>query len=175
MVNFITVVLGLLAAYILSSLYSLYRNYKIALTTGVPVVVCPVDPDNIIWIIIKVPLRTTLQKILPSFLFNRINLSIFGWEFRDKYEFHARVGATFCLATPGHVELWIADPEVSQIVLAKRKDFVQHPIASKVMGFLGENILTVSFSYLFILHPIICSLQSRVGFHITTSEIILCT
>jgi hypothetical protein len=144
MVGFITVLLGLSAAYLLSSVYSLYRNYRIALASGVPVIVCPVNPDNIIWIVIKVPLQPTLQKILPAFLYDRIKISIFGWEFRDNFELHSRVGNTFSLATPGGVEFWIADPEVSQVVLAKRKDFVQHPVASIVMGFLGDNLLTVS-------------------------------
>jgi hypothetical protein len=147
MFGFFTILFGLSAAYILSCVYSLYRNYQIACASGVPVIVCPVDPDNIIWMIIKVPLRPTLKKILPTFLFERINISIFGWEFFDKFELHSRVGLTFCLATPGNVEFWIADPEVAQAVLAKRKDFVQPPVGKLVIGFLGPNILTVSPSY----------------------------
>jgi hypothetical protein len=145
MIGFFTIGFGLLAAYFLSSVYSLYRNYRTACSSGVPVVICPVNPDNIIWVLIKVPLRPTLQKILPTFLYDQIKISIFGWEFRDKFELHSRIGNTFCLATPGGLEFWIADPEVAQVVLAKRKDFVQHPVASLVMGFLGENIITVSF------------------------------
>jgi hypothetical protein len=146
MLGFFTILLGLSTAYILSNIYSLYSNYRIARASGVPVIVCPVYPDNIIWIIIKVPLRPILKRILPTFIFERINISIFGWEFLDKFDFHSRVGPTFCLATPGNVEFWIADPEVAQVVLAKRKEFVQPPVSKLVIGFLGPNILTVSSS-----------------------------
>jgi hypothetical protein len=43
--------------------------------------------------------------------------------------------------------MWIADPGVAQVVLARRKDFVQAPIASKIMNILGPNLITVSFCF----------------------------
>lgn len=105
--------------------------------------VAPVNPDNLIYLIIKVPLRPLLEKILPKAAFDIIHLTIFGWEFRSKHEAHARHGAVFLLVTPGENELWVADPAVAHVVLTRRKDFIVLPIVKLVMGILGENVLTV--------------------------------
>jgi hypothetical protein len=70
-------------------------------------------------------------------------VSIFGWEFGNKISVHAALGPAFILVNPGMNEYYIADPAMAQIILARRKDFMQSPIASKIMNFLGTNILTV--------------------------------
>jgi hypothetical protein len=68
-----------------------------------------------------------------------------GWEFADKNRFHERVGPAFILVTAGMNQLWCADPAMATVILARRKDFVQLPLASKIMRFLGDNIITVGF------------------------------
>jgi hypothetical protein len=128
-----TTLVALFSAWIISNGWFLYRNYTIAKSSGgVPIIICPLDPDNLLWMIIKVPLRPTLKRILPRSVYDAIKISIFGWEFRDKYALHAQVGSVFWLVNPGSCELWVADPAVAQIVLARRKDFIQLPIASFV-------------------------------------------
>jgi hypothetical protein len=67
-----------------------------------------------------------------------------AWEFRDKKKMHDRYGTAFMLVTPGKNELWCADPAMSQVILARRKDFIQTPMATTVMEFLGPNIISVS-------------------------------
>lgn len=89
-------------------------------------------------------MRPILARFLPEPLFDRVRLSIFGWEFLDKGAIHERVGPAFILVTAGVNELWCADPHMAQSILSRRKDFVQLPIGSKILRFLGENILTVS-------------------------------
>lgn len=40
----------------------------------------------------------------------------------------------------------VADPALGQTILQRRKDFVQAPIAAKIVGLLGPNLLGVSVS-----------------------------
>jgi hypothetical protein len=97
--------------------------------------------------IFSVPLRLTLEKLLPSsFYENHIKPSIYGWEFRDKNVLHEKIGPAFLLVSSGDTELWVAHPDAAQAVMARRKDFVQAPIATKILSVLGPNILSVSLS-----------------------------
>lgn len=88
-----------------------------------------------------------MKRILPASIFEVIQVPIFGWEFQDKHVLHDKVGSAFILVTTGQSQLWCADPDMAHAILARRKDFVQSPLSSKVMGFLGENIVTVSPSH----------------------------
>ncbi|OAQ85151.1 cytochrome p450 domain-containing protein [Purpureocillium lilacinum] len=136
-------IVAIVAAYaILSSAWKFYRNYQDAIRSGLPVILCPVNNQSILYIIAQVPLRPILARFLPEPLFDRVRLSIFGWEFLDKGAIHERVGPAFILVTAGVNELWCADPHMAQSILSRRKDFVQLPIGSKILCFLGENILT---------------------------------
>lgn len=95
--------------------------------------------------VLSVPLRRTLEKILPASFNERFfQTTIYGWEFRDKNALHKKIGQMFLLVTAGETELWVADPTAAQSVLTRRKDFMQSKIGTKVMETLGPNILTVS-------------------------------
>ena len=87
-------------------------------------------------------LRPYLKKIIPT---DGLEVSVFGWQYRTRRNSpHSRVGPVFILVTPGENEIWCSDPAMAQVILTRRKDFVQSPMASKIMRFQGENILTVS-------------------------------
>ncbi|KAM5529282.1 cytochrome P450 CYP13A3 [Fusarium oxysporum f. sp. phaseoli] len=125
-----------------SNLWALYLNYQAARTSGLPILICPFDPENVFYMIISVPLRPVFERILPAAFYDAIKVTIFGWEFRDKHHLHDRLGPAFILVTTAINQLQCADPAMAQVILARRKDFVQSPTASKVMNFLGENIVT---------------------------------
>ena len=93
------------------------------------------------------PIRSLLHILLPQSLYERASVGFMGWEFFDKNRLHERVGPAFILVTAGMNQLWCADPAMATVILARRKDFVQLPLASKVMRFLGENILTVGLPF----------------------------
>jgi hypothetical protein len=71
-----------------------------------------------------------------------------GWEFDDKNRLHERVGPAIILVTAGINQLWCADPAITNVILSRRKDFVQLPLGAKILRFLGENILTVGIPFL---------------------------
>jgi hypothetical protein len=99
---------------------------------------------KILYLLVKVPLRPAFQKLLPKAFYNRLKMTILGWEFIDKHAAHDQFGPAFILVTTSMNELWCADPVMAQSILARRKDFVSLPMTRKVMGFLGGNVLTVS-------------------------------
>ncbi|KAK6417606.1 hypothetical protein LTR95_017306 [Oleoguttula sp. CCFEE 5521] len=84
MPSIVTIVVALLALCCLPWPYRFLRNFYYAMKAGVPVIILPWDQDNPLWIVISVPLRPVLQKILPNVIFERIVLAIYGWEFHDK-------------------------------------------------------------------------------------------
>ncbi|KXH51828.1 hypothetical protein CSAL01_06287 [Colletotrichum salicis] len=114
--------------WIASQLWNLYTNYKAALT--------------LIHVVTSVPLRPLFKRLLPATFFATVELTIVGWEFRDKSAVHDRVGAAFMLVTTGLNQLICADPTMAHAILNGRREFVQPDIVCKVMGFLASNILT---------------------------------
>jgi hypothetical protein len=144
---FLMILGTLLAIWLCSNCFALYQNYRRALISNLPILISIGNPDNVLWMIFSVPLRLTLEKFLPSsFYENHIKASIYGWEFRDKNILHEKIGPAFLLVSSGDTELWAADPDAAQAVMARRKDFVQAPIATKILSVLGPNILSVSLS-----------------------------
>jgi hypothetical protein len=92
----------------------------------------------------SVPLRPIFRRILPAPVFATVELSIWGWEFRDKAAIHEKLGPAFIIVTTGLNQLICADPTMAHAILGRRKDFVHPKMTTEAMGFLGKNILTVS-------------------------------
>src|SRR5690349_10726558 len=104
--------------YLISNLWSLLVNYLAARRSGLPTYICLSNPFHPVWMVFSVPLRPIFRRCLPKFLFDRIKMTIYCWEFEEKYSAHAKLGKNFILVTPGPNELWIADPELAHHVLA---------------------------------------------------------
>ena len=114
----------LIAVYALSGVWTLFQHFLVARRSGFPAYISPANPANPVWMVLQVFVRPALEKLLPAAVFERINVTIYGWEFRGRYAAHAKFGATFMCATPGTVELWVADEEIASTILARRNDFV---------------------------------------------------
>ncbi|KXH35359.1 hypothetical protein CSIM01_08934 [Colletotrichum simmondsii] len=138
----LTGLIALPLLWIASQIRTLYTNYRSALTVGLPIIICPYDPENLIHVVLSVPFRPLLKRLLPPTFFATVELTIVGWEFRDKSAVHDRVGPAFMLVTTGLNQLICADPAMAHAILNGRREFVQPDIVCKVMGFLGSNILT---------------------------------
>ncbi|KAJ5676144.1 hypothetical protein N7462_009041 [Penicillium macrosclerotiorum] len=85
-------------------------------------------------------LQPYLARYLPALIYDRIDVTIHGWEFRRRRWYHDRLGDIFALVTPDEFSVWCADPAVSQTILQKRNEFQQAPVVGKVLGFLGPNV-----------------------------------
>ena len=111
---------------------SLPKNYFLARKTGLPIIVCPVNPVNIFWLVVSVVLEPAFARYLPSFIYDQLKVGIYGWEFRFRYTVNAKLGPAFVLVTPARNEVWIADPEMAYTVLMRRNDFPQLEISTSM-------------------------------------------
>ena len=122
---------SLLAAYGASFIFNLVRNSLNARKTGFPSVVVPWDQNHFIWMVTSVPLRPVLHKTLPKWMYDRIVLCIYGWEFHERMRpFEEYAGPrgndkSYMLVTCGNLEFWTCDPEITTQILSRPRDFVQ--------------------------------------------------
>jgi hypothetical protein len=119
---------------------NLAKNYIAARQTGLPVLVTPISATNPLWLFGNSYVIPIL-KCLPFGLGNFINHSGVTWVFPDRYRNHDRYGLVFAVATPGEIEVVLADPATASDVLARRKDFDKDEKAT-VMDIFGPNVLT---------------------------------
>jgi hypothetical protein len=117
--------------YLLSSVWTLIKHFLAARQSGFPAYICPTNPANPLWMITQVLLRPVFAKLLPHAAFERVNVTIYGWEFHGRYATHAKYGSAFMYATLGTTELWVADEEIANTILARRNDFVMPEIVGR--------------------------------------------
>ena len=121
---------------------SLVRNYMRVQRSHVPTYISPANPNSVAWLILGPPIQPLLRYILPTSLFDRIRPTFYGWEFKAKWDLHAKFGRMFFVSTPGTNDLWIADSEAATDILKRPKDFIPLPGAEIVAGVFGPNLLT---------------------------------
>ena len=128
--QWLNIAASLVGAYLLVCVFSLFRNYSIARKTGFAILVTPVNPSNPAWMVLSVAFRPMLKRFLPSALWERIKMGIYGWEFFDKYRVHEKLGPAFLYVNPGSCnELYVADAELADQISMRRKDFFQAKIS----------------------------------------------
>ena len=130
---------GLLFGYYL---YIFMRNYIDAQRSGFRVLALPIAVGALPWVIFSVPLRPVFARWLPTFIFERLKMGIYGWEFFAKNKVYEELKTqSFVLATASTCELWTADPEIAHALLSRHKDFRMSDIGITMMSVFGPNIL----------------------------------
>lgn len=150
-------VLGTIASLLLLSIarfiYNLIKNVSTALSVGVPLIFVPVDQANLLWLILSPPNRRRLQKFLPARLWERMSLSIVGWEFHEKKrpfdqlanrKHGDETSRTFLLVGLRRFDLWTADPKAVGDIVLRIHDFVVPDSMGAVLGRFGPNVLTTN-------------------------------
>lgn len=148
MPSILAVTAALIAAYLSTFLYCFIRNFCTARKTGFPSVIVPWDQNHFFWMAFSVPLRPYLQRWLPKAVYNRIILTIYGWEFHERLRPYKEYSAprgndkSFMLVTCGRSELWTCDAEIASEVLRRPRDFQQVDLTDLFMARFGHNVLT---------------------------------
>ncbi|KAJ9656997.1 hypothetical protein H2198_004597 [Neophaeococcomyces mojaviensis] len=150
-----------LALYPLYLIYVYFSNLLQAKRMNFPYVSVPLLVQNHpVWMVSGPMTRLWLKARLPTFLFNRIALSIYGYEFFEAREPFTNYvepqhradpnligsGKSYALVTSGRFEFHTWDAEIAREVAARPKDFCQFDIGNWVMGILGQNVLTTDGS-----------------------------
>lgn len=103
----LTLLLKTLAvAFIIYKLTWFATHYWHARCSAFPILVVPVFSKSTLWLVLASALQPYLEKYLPSFIYDRIDITIHGWKFRRKRWYHDRLGATFALVTPDEFTIW---------------------------------------------------------------------
>ena len=104
--------------------YCLIVNYLKASKLGLPLVICPITPDNPLWI----ALQTAFGSIIRFFPFSATSFTRhcrLGWEFHDRYRTHARLGDVWMLVTPARNWLYVANAEAVTEIFCRGRDFTR--------------------------------------------------
>ncbi|PIA91796.1 hypothetical protein CB0940_09194 [Cercospora beticola] len=138
----------LVGLYFSKYLYNFIRNTIYARKSGLPYFFVPWDQNSFFWMVASVPLQPYLSKLLPSWIWKRLALTIYSFEFQEKLEPYERFAKpqgnelSYVMVTPGLYEISTRDPEVAYEVLRRPRDFVQHHLTSMFMSRFGGNLLT---------------------------------
>lgn len=98
--------------------------YRKARTAGVPVLFSPINPNTPIWMIFTAVVGyRNIERVLPTFIFDTVKLTVPGWEHHCRHTVHARHGKIFILVTPGTLVMLVADPEAAHQMMTRRTDF----------------------------------------------------
>lgn len=128
MPSILTILGTLVAAYLSTFVYALIRNLIIARKTGLPYIVVPIDQNHFIWMIASIPLRPWFRRNLPKWIWNRLTLTIYGWEFHEQlrpFEEYFDGAKSYIHVGCGMLEFWTSDPEITSQILNRPGDFVQ--------------------------------------------------
>lgn len=109
---------------------------------GLPIFVTPIGLFNPLWLL-GYRFFTPLLKSLPFGLGNFVDISGLTWFYPNRFQHHTRLGPAFVIATPGEVQLVLAEPAAVNEILARRKDFIKDFDAVRpFLDVFGPNVVT---------------------------------
>jgi cytochrome P450 len=136
-----TLGIGLLLAFSLWIISALYRNYRIAQSTGLPLLVSPINPVNPVWILLR-PYINPLFSQLPFKIGYFAQYNYLGWEWHDKNQLHTIYGPVFMIVTPTENHLILADKAACEYVFKHIRDWQMNPAFNAPLEIFGSNVGT---------------------------------
>lgn len=123
-------------------IWALNRNYQLAKSTGLSVLVSPVDPVNPVWILLRPYINPPLSR-LPFNMGSFTQYNHLGWEWHDKNRLHAIHGPVFMIATPTRNHLVLADKSACEYVFKHIREWPMNPAFNDPLEVFGPNVGTV--------------------------------
>jgi len=106
------------------SVATMEMNYRKASSMGIPLVRLPVDPMNIVWLILEPYLWLLLDRLPINWgSFGRYSRR--GWHFHDKAKSHLHYGPVWALVTPRDIYVYVADPHAIHDIFIRRGEFLR--------------------------------------------------
>lgn len=132
-------VLALLLTGLANTAIKIAQNRKRASgLVGIPMVISPLSNANPLWKALSPWLMPMLKRLRPV-LGNWTRHGYNGWTFEDKYRMHSELGDVFIHIGPCGISVILADPQVVQDVVGRRRDFPK-PVHRYSSSFLRKNI-----------------------------------
>ncbi|KAF5265263.1 hypothetical protein FOXYS1_3916 [Fusarium oxysporum] len=133
---------GLLLAYIGLSTLQLLYNYKKAKSIGLPVLITPIDPSNVPYLLCSSFLEPLLRKILPFGLGNFVEYNSRDWNYEQIHDLQERIGDTFIIVSPKQIRVFTGNAKASDDLCRRRRDFVKAVALYKPLEIFGRNVVT---------------------------------
>jgi hypothetical protein len=111
--------------YLTSRLYALYKNYTIARSVGLPIIISPVDPYGLFFNVFGSLLRPFLQSIPFKNGLWWARAMDPDWSWSSDFENHKVLGTSYIMVNPDRSLLYTCDGEALNEVLTRRKEFVK--------------------------------------------------
>ncbi|RDL38404.1 Cytochrome P450 [Venustampulla echinocandica] len=108
----------------------------------IPIIVVLASGDNPVWILLSKPILAVFR-----FIFGEIDIVKYGkpgWESKDKYKMHEKLGDAVVHVSPGHNWLYICNPAAVNDIFKRKDDFDRPPELLEVLGVFGPNLSTAS-------------------------------
>lgn len=123
------------------TILSLYRNYKLAQRTQLPLVISPVNPFNPFWILSR-PYFNPLLARLPDALSHFTRYNYLGWAWRDKNYLHTLYGPAFIIVTPGENQLIVGDANACDDLFKRYREWPKNPAFNNPLNTFGPSVGT---------------------------------
>ncbi|KAF7863256.1 hypothetical protein EAF04_007338 [Stromatinia cepivora] len=112
---------------------------------GIPLIRLPVDPMNMIWLILEPYLWRVLER-LPINFGTFSHYSRRGWHLHDKATSHLKYGPKYALVTPCDIYIHVADPDAIHEISTWRGDFLRPSKTYTLLEVYGPCISTASWT-----------------------------
>ena len=116
-------------------------NYRAACKIGLPIVILPTNWQDPLWILIEK--KFAILQYLP-FLGSWYQYSFLGWNLKDRYAAHERLGRTFIHVTPNRNEIWLSESTNIYKVIGKYKKWFRPKDLNGIFEIFGPNVNTVN-------------------------------
>ncbi|KAJ3533382.1 hypothetical protein NM208_g8017 [Fusarium decemcellulare] len=120
----------------------LIHNYRKAKTVGLPVLITPIDPSNVPYMLCSSWLEPLLRKVLPFGLGNFVEYNSRDWNYDKINDLQERIGDTFIIASPKQIRVFTGNAKASDDLCRRRRDFVKAVALYKPLEIFGRNVVT---------------------------------
>ncbi|ESU07504.1 hypothetical protein FGSG_02113 [Fusarium graminearum PH-1] len=117
-------------------------NYRKAKAIGLPVLITPIDPSNVPYLLCSSWLEPLLRKILPFGLGNFVEYNSRDWNYSQIHGLQERIGDTFIIVSPKQIRVFTGNAKASDDLCRRRKDFVKAVALYKPLEIFGRNVVT---------------------------------
>ncbi|KAI9164115.1 Cytochrome P450 monooxygenase calL [Paramyrothecium foliicola] len=142
MISLFSIFGALLVSYVSLSTVQLVYNYKKAKSIGLPVLITPIDPSNVPYLLCSSWLEPLLRRWLPFGLGNFVEYNSRDWNYDKINDLQERIGDTFIIASPKQIRVFTGNAKASDDLCRRRRDFVKAVALYKPLEIFGRNVVT---------------------------------